>query len=56
MKPLPASRLAQWVDGHPPGEMWGAEEGRGAVISFNPDGSNRHVFATGLRNCSGLAI
>ena len=34
--------------------MWGAEEGRAAVIAFNPDGSNRRVFATGLRNCSGL--
>ena len=36
--------------------MWGAEEGRAAVIAFDPDGSNRRVFATGLRNCSGLTI
>ena len=56
VKPLPASRLPQWIDSHPLGEMWGSEEGRAAVISFSPDGSNRHVYATGLRNCSGLAI
>ena len=56
VKNLPASRRQQWIDSHPLGEMWGAEEGRAAVISFNPDGSNRHIYATGLRNCSGLAI
>ena len=44
VKNLPASRRQQWIDSHPLGEMWGAEEGRAAVISFNPDGSNRHVY------------
>jgi glucose/arabinose dehydrogenase len=56
VKPLPASRLSQWVDGHAIGTMWGAEEGRAAVVAFDPDGANRRVYATGLRNCSGLAI
>ncbi len=56
VKPLPASRLSQWVDGHPLGAMWGAEEGRAAVIAYKPDGTGRRVYATGLRNCSGLAI
>ncbi len=53
---LPPGGIAQWANTQPLGAMWGAEEGRAAVISFNPDGTNRHVFATGLRNCSGLAI
>ena len=56
VRPLPASRLSEWVDLHPLGAMWGAEEGRAAVVAFDPDGANRRVYATGLRNCSGLAI
>ncbi len=56
VRPLQASRKAHWIDAHPLGEMWGAEEGRAAVLAFAPDGSGRRVFATGLRNCSGLAI
>ena len=54
VQPLPSGRLQQWIDTHPSGEMWGAEEGRAAVLAFAPDGSGRRVFATGLRNCSGL--
>ncbi len=53
---LPPGGIAHWADSRPLGEMWGAEEGRAAVLSFSPDGANRHVLATGLRNCSGLAI
>ncbi len=56
VRPLPASRRQQWIDSHPLGETWGSEEGRAAVLAFAPDGSNRRVFATGLRNCAGLAI
>jgi glucose/arabinose dehydrogenase len=26
------------------------------VLAFNPDGKNRRVFATGIRNCVGLAV
>jgi glucose/arabinose dehydrogenase len=32
-----------------------AEEGRAVVLAFDPDGSHRRLYATGLRNCSGLA-
>ena len=53
---LPSGGIPQWADTHPLGEMWGADEGRAAVLAFNPDGSNRRIFATGLRNCAGLAI
>ncbi len=53
---LPPGGLDPWTQTHPLGEMWGAEEGRAAVIAFDPDGSHRRVYATGLRNCSGLTI
>jgi len=56
VKGLPPGGIAQWANTQPLGEMWGAEKGRAVVLSFNPDGSNRQVYATGLRNCSGLAI
>jgi glucose/arabinose dehydrogenase len=53
---LPDGGLDKWAADRPLGEMWGEEEGRAAVIAFDPDGKNRRVFATGIRNCSGLAI
>lgn len=56
VKGEPDGGIAAWAQAHPLGEMWGEEEGRAAVIAFDPDGSNRRVFATGIRNCSGLAI
>ena len=32
------------------------ETDRAAVLVFDPDGKNRKVFATGIRNCVGLAV
>ena len=40
----------------PPGLAWGSETDRAAVLAFDPDGKNRRVFATGIRNCVGLAM
>ena len=37
------------------GAAWGDEEGRAAVLAFDPDGRNGRLYATGIRNCSGLA-
>jgi glucose/arabinose dehydrogenase len=34
----------------------GDELGRADVLAFDPDGGNRRVVATGVRNCSGLTI
>jgi glucose/arabinose dehydrogenase len=39
-----------------PGAAWGPEEGRANVLSFDPDGGHRRIFATGLRNCVSMAI
>jgi hypothetical protein len=38
------------------GAAWGDEESRADVLEFDPDGGNRRVFATGIRNCVGLAM
>jgi len=47
---------AGFVTGHALGESWGSEAGRALVLRFRIDGSDRHVFATGIRNCVGLVL
>lgn len=45
-----------WIASHALGEPWGGEAGRAQVLRFTPDGKDRHVVATGIRNCVGLAM
>ena len=45
---------AGWAKSHATGEAWGSESGRAMVLRFTPDGKDRHVVATGIRNCVGL--
>ncbi len=45
-----------FVAQNPLGAAWGDEAERAAVLAFDADGGNRRIVATGLRNCSGLAI
>lgn len=52
----PSGGLAAFEASHPLGAAWGAEENRADVLAFDPDGRNMRVYATGIRNCSGLAI
>ena len=52
----PPGGLAAWSDKRPLGAAWSYEQGRAAVLSFDPDGKNSKLFATGIRNCVGLAI
>jgi glucose/arabinose dehydrogenase len=47
---------AGFVESHPLGAAWGPEERRAAILSFDPEGKDEKIFATGIRNCSGLAI
>jgi len=56
MPDAPAEGLAAFAAAHPLGAAWGAEQNRADVLAFNPDGGGMKVFATGLRNCSGLAL
>jgi glucose/arabinose dehydrogenase len=54
MKPL--AGLEAFRKTHALGAGWGPEAGRADVLAFKPDGSSLRVFATGLRNCSGLSV
>jgi glucose/arabinose dehydrogenase len=51
-----AAAIARWEAEHGLGSAWGNETDRAAVLVFDPDGRNRRVFASGLRNCVGLAV
>jgi len=53
---LDDAALAAWTSQHPLGAAWGAETDRADVLTFDPDGRNGRVYATGIRNCSGLAV
>jgi glucose/arabinose dehydrogenase len=50
----PPEPLPDWERRHGLGAAWGEELDRGVVLRFNPDGSGRRTFATGLRNCVGM--
>ncbi len=45
-----------FVADHPLGATWGGESDRADVLAFDPDGGNKRVYATGLRNCSGMTV
>jgi len=50
------AEAAAWLRDHPLGAAWGPEEDRADVLAFDPAGGGRRQFATGLRNCAGLAL
>jgi hypothetical protein len=51
-----APELAKWNAEHALSAAWGTETDRADVLEFTPDGKNGRVFATGIRNCVGLAV
>jgi glucose/arabinose dehydrogenase len=55
-QPLIKGGLQAWIATRPLGATWDTEERRANVLSFDPDGKNEKIVATGLRNCSGIAI
>jgi glucose/arabinose dehydrogenase len=55
-EPPPAAELRDLERERGLGALWGPEEWRADVLSFAPDGSDRRVYATGLRNCVTLTI
>jgi glucose/arabinose dehydrogenase len=55
-QPLSKGGLQAWITNKPLGATWDTEERRADVLSFDPDGKNEKIVATGLRNCAGLAI
>jgi glucose/arabinose dehydrogenase len=52
----PPGGIDAWRSKQPLGAAWGDETDRAAVLVFDPDGKNRKLFATGIRNCVGLAM
>jgi hypothetical protein len=53
---LDPTALQAWQTEHPLGATWGSEADRADVLAFDPDGKDRHIVATGIRNCVGMAV
>jgi hypothetical protein len=45
-----------WQGAHALGAAWGKDENRADVLAFDPMGKERRVYATGIRNCVGMAV
>ncbi len=55
--PKKTEAVAQWDREHGAvGASWGDETWRADVLVFTPEGKDRKIFATGIRNCVGLAV
>jgi len=48
--------LRRWEAAHGLGASWGDEDRRAEILVLDPGGSGERSFATGLRNCVGLAV
>src|SRR5262249_11058955 len=48
--------LQSWEAAHGLGASWDGEARRADVLQFDPDGRNERNYATGIRNCVGLAV
>jgi glucose/arabinose dehydrogenase len=56
MAKLSADELRKWQTDHPLGATWGDETERADVLAFDPQGNNGRIYATGIRNCVGMAV
>ena len=56
MREMTPEEIQRHESTHGRGAAWGDEENRAVVRVFDPDGKNLRNYATGLRNCSGLAM
>jgi len=52
----PFGGLEKFAKSQPLGATWDTEEKRADVLSLDPNGGNQKVYATGLRNCSGMTV
>jgi glucose/arabinose dehydrogenase len=52
----PKPELVSYQSSHALGSAWDKEEWRANVLAYDPDGKNKRVYASGIRNCSGLAV
>ena len=51
-----AAEAAAWDAQHGLGAAWGHETNRADVLVFTPEGQGASLYASGLRNCVGLAV
>jgi glucose/arabinose dehydrogenase len=56
MGKLSGRTLQTFTADHPLGAAWGNETDRADVLAFDPQGKNKRIFATGIRNCVGMAV
>ncbi|MEA2989665.1 MAG: hypothetical protein QOG83_2376 [Alphaproteobacteria bacterium] len=56
MGKLDPAALAKWQQEKPLGATWGDEIDRADVLVFDPQGKGQRVYATGIRNCVGMAV
>jgi glucose/arabinose dehydrogenase len=56
MDKTPKGGVEAWAADHVLGESWGSEEARAAIWSLTPEGKDKKVLATGLRNCAGMTV
>lgn len=57
MEPMLSREAMAWDREHgAKGAAWGEEAFRADVLAFDPQGKGRRIFATGIRNCVGLAV
>jgi glucose/arabinose dehydrogenase len=55
MPEMSPEKIREFEKIHGRGAAWGEEENRAVVRVFDPEGKTVRNYATGLRNCSGLA-
>jgi len=53
---LDQAALQKWIAEKPLGAAWDYETERADVLMFDPQGHDRRIYATGIRNCSGMAM
>jgi len=51
-----SDQVRAWESDHGLGATWGFEERRADVLVFDAEGNGGRIFATGLRNCVGMAV
>jgi glucose/arabinose dehydrogenase len=56
MPEMTPEKIREFEKSHGLGSAWGEEENRAVVRVFDPQGKKVRNYATGLRNCSGLAM
>jgi glucose/arabinose dehydrogenase len=56
MEKLSGDAAQKAVADKPLGTSWGPEYERAAVLAFDSSGKDRRIYATGIRNCVGMAV